>query len=97
MTSVRLVPARAGLLRLLVSAVRRVPASPLDAVGSGSVGDKFGDRSWESNALAGGEPRLVDPLRGGGDHRFLATINVGSFGVPEAAMRFVNILSAARA
>jgi hypothetical protein len=69
----------------------------LDAVGSGSVGDKFGDRSWESNALAGGEPRLVDPLRGGGDHRFLATINVGSFGVPEAAMRFVNILSAARA
>jgi hypothetical protein len=36
-----------------------LPASPLGVAESCSVGDKFGDRSWEAIALAepGGDPR----------------------------------------
>jgi len=33
-----------------------LPASPLGVAESCSVGDKFGDRSWEALAEPGGEP-----------------------------------------
>jgi hypothetical protein len=61
-----------------------VPTRPSEVTRWGPVGDKFGDRSWEANALAepDGEPRLVDPLGGDGEHRFLGLIDIG--GSPEA-------------
>ena len=76
-----------------------MPAGPFGADESDFVGDKFGGRSRETNALAepGGEPRLVDAFGGDGEHRFLGPVDVGWVGFPAAAVRSVNILSAAQA